>query len=401
MEIMKKLTMDPMQIFPEEVIEEIFSHLSGRELIKKCTLVSPVWNRLIGSSFHCMNKVKVQGTTDTLDVAFLSSSPLNRRYQHITFYPRRKSGKQGTFSSCELYAFMHSKRWKTVDLWCSTFPSTSVFIKLVKTFEATVERLFLLFVDIDERDIEVPQLLFNRLTHLKVHNVQEEKSREWVCELFLNCKNLKTLVFPINCFDGPKSYFEMWKNNKELKALNVTINKAEGNFSDGDKFEWQLEEMVVKSLCVPSSKTSESFLTFFSSQMKIKELDLTMVPFMATSLLKIAMSMKLLKKLKILVREYFDPLIQLRTNKSIEILDLHFSVFNINDNQMIIALLKRMPNLKNISLQKVNVELAHFILKNLKSVNQITVTSDTTENIIKIQKLLPKIQICSNVLYFE
>jgi len=46
-------------VFPAEVNEMIFYHLSGNEL-KKCTLISLDWEQYIRSSRKCMNKFRLR-----------------------------------------------------------------------------------------------------------------------------------------------------------------------------------------------------------------------------------------------------------------------------------------------------------------------------------------------------
>lgn len=42
--------------FPAECLEDVFSHLKGKDLLE-CTLVCPEWNSFIGSTKKCMEKI--------------------------------------------------------------------------------------------------------------------------------------------------------------------------------------------------------------------------------------------------------------------------------------------------------------------------------------------------------
>lgn len=53
-----RLTMDNQTIFPAECLEQIFCHLTGRDLLK-CSLVCPNWYEFIGTTRSCMEKIVI------------------------------------------------------------------------------------------------------------------------------------------------------------------------------------------------------------------------------------------------------------------------------------------------------------------------------------------------------
>lgn len=50
--------MDLTARFPDECLEDIFRHLSFKDLLK-CTAVSPSWNEFIGTARSCTERVKL------------------------------------------------------------------------------------------------------------------------------------------------------------------------------------------------------------------------------------------------------------------------------------------------------------------------------------------------------
>lgn len=71
--------MDPLENLEEDVWRMVFQHFSVRDIIK-ASLVSPMWNNLIGGSRTCMSKVWLRFYWPTNNVDSLMSS--KRKYQN-------------------------------------------------------------------------------------------------------------------------------------------------------------------------------------------------------------------------------------------------------------------------------------------------------------------------------
>lgn len=76
---------DPMKILNEDIYPLIFQHFDACD-IRKCTLVSRLWNQIIGSDRYCMRKIACRIDRPDVQIVALGQSP--RYYENFKISPR-------------------------------------------------------------------------------------------------------------------------------------------------------------------------------------------------------------------------------------------------------------------------------------------------------------------------
>jgi F-box domain len=148
------MSIDPTLRFPIEIVEEIFHHMSGFELIK-CTFVSKSCNAIIGSSPRIMDKV----------VIFIGNRSTNQIYcfnKRTNFVVTDVEGSTRRYQNIHicaatelldfLFNFVKGKSWKHVKFHDTEFLSTSNLSKFVEIFEKTVTELDLCYISYKTTD---------------------------------------------------------------------------------------------------------------------------------------------------------------------------------------------------------------------------------------------------------
>lgn len=156
--------MDPLEEFPTEVAEMIFTHFRGRELMQ-LSLVSPGWKTFIGSSFICMKKLRLALRGDWVNFTDNDRKILlaGRKYSDVLI-------SAGTEQLGIMYEIMKaSSNWTTVRISGTKFSTSAVFIAFLETFAATVQDLELYWLSVgDCIEAQEVTLNFGKLKRLEM-----------------------------------------------------------------------------------------------------------------------------------------------------------------------------------------------------------------------------------------
>lgn len=392
--------MDPVEIFPAAIIDNIFLHLKGNE-IKKCTLVSTAWNEFCGSSLRCMEKLIVNimfGITN----AHIKSLNRNRKYQFV-----RISGEfESEFGNewfeiirSEVYNFLNSNRfWKSVNLSYLEFPTTSSFNNLVAAYEDKVVTASFLYIKINYSDEPVTSFAFQNLKELNV------VKSDTICErLFINCSALHSLsliqlsVEHENNSNTVKYYFDILKRQeKSLKALRLELfSVTKDSLPEQSTFPFELEKLYV-DLPWDSVLLNDVFLLqFLRSQRKIKILNLACYIHKNLEVIIAAFENNSINRLVLRslcgIRQVFsyDDFL-LPSNSSIEFLD-----FGCDPTFQAVSkmLIKAAPNVKALRVYRCDNDLAEFIAENSKYLQKLEVKIIVELEKIELEKILPNVKI--------
>lgn len=126
--------------FPDDCLEDIFNHLSGKDLLK-CTLVCPEWNQFIGTSSSCMKKIKL--------TSFPLSLIAHKRKKMFTDSDRQYENLHISGKHCQklrMVLLTNKGNWKDVRLmrlWRANH-----FWDLLKICQFSVQKLRLEFISI-------------------------------------------------------------------------------------------------------------------------------------------------------------------------------------------------------------------------------------------------------------
>lgn len=380
MEVKKKEKLDPTEIFPNEIVEKIFFHLKAYEL-RMCTFVSQNWNYYIGCSARCMDKfiLRLRYNKDCVE-------PISRdrRYQNITLGSDITSEK--LFNS--LYAVMKSKRWKLVKLIYMRFESTSSLMKMVKTFEGTVEKLEISRVTIVNQDVEATSFEFKQLKHLKYSEFGANPIETW--NMLQNCLSLHSFYFDSRASSSDKSVeiqhgkilVSFLQKQKNLKLLNVEFFSKVENFDPFYSFPFQLEDLAITI----NSKASNFALSLMHNNAIIKRLALCVVVPSNGSVLRAALGLKSLVEFSIYTDCCIIPDHPYTLSESIQT----FRINSPGENDRVRRILASVPKVKHIKLFNVDDELAHFIAENIKNLESLTSCEVDIES---VQRILPRVKI--------
>lgn len=362
--------MDPTNYLPAEVNEKIFGHLSGRELLS-AALVSSVWNLQIGSSIHCMKKLKLGMRSDWMEFSEDEKNILlcGRRYQNVLI-------SEATGLVSFVYEVMQmSRQWKSVEIFCLEFPTTSDCVKFFKLFEASVENLVLQQVTIKEPEDVVVDFNFAKLKTLRM-----KQSDKIFMSMFNRCSSLETLNLAYVPSDRSE-VMEMLSCHQNLKNLIVSSELYNIIFSaDVKQLPTHLEELTVNSngLFVDVSATWNHFFSYLETQTSsLKKLNFD--NWLGVEVMKLAFRMEALKEFRMFHLPALDwSAMSLPASKSIETLDI--VTVDIHNKLRIEAILKAVPTVKHLRLRSMNLETAEFIAVNLKLLQSIELVHSSSDD---------------------
>lgn len=130
--------MDSKMKLPIDCIEDIFCHLSGKDLLKS-TLVCPEWNNFIGSKRSCMKKIKVTGFT------LCWSCRLHNPLKQFLKDSKRKYECLDLSGSApkDLQEFLAAKgrKWSYISAAVMDFETDGAFLDFLRIFQSSVEKI--------------------------------------------------------------------------------------------------------------------------------------------------------------------------------------------------------------------------------------------------------------------
>lgn len=140
--------------FPVECFEEIFRHLSVKDLLK-CCLVGPEWNDFIGSTSWCMKKIKLvyfSGCIRTMEEILVKSKRKCTRLHYMRHFYSEIPEK-----------VLRMREWTHVFCRDSNFDGLKQFLDFLRTFQLSVQELIIDSGEIKrwyESNIELSDLRF-------------------------------------------------------------------------------------------------------------------------------------------------------------------------------------------------------------------------------------------------
>lgn len=123
--------------FPTECLDDIFRHLSGKDLLE-CTLVYPEWNDFIGSTKSCMQKIVLRfSNRNRYEDSKLILINSKRKYECLHVF--------GSYSKEMHEALLTAgRRWTHVDSSCGLIiKSSSQYLDFLRIFESSVKKMVL------------------------------------------------------------------------------------------------------------------------------------------------------------------------------------------------------------------------------------------------------------------
>lgn len=268
---------DFLDYWPSTVLDLIFQHLSGAEILAACS-VHKSWNHYLSEeSLNCWTNVIVQPKVHN-DLEYLVNS--KRRYQHL---------KAVNITSIvpELLSIItkHGRKWKSIMIFRTTFEAKSQMEAILQTSAKTIERLDLNNLICKTTSVEEASQSFNfpHLKKLKISYHYLDDSLPWINGFFATAPLLESLQLS-NASDTQMK--DLILAGAFLKKLSMS-----GRFQDktffktlSTKLPSRLEEFEFNDIL--SSSTEDENLSFFNSFFKSQSMTLKM--FSTDALLELA-----------------------------------------------------------------------------------------------------------------
>lgn len=165
----KKKSNDPVRVLPSRALDMIFKNIRGRDLIQM-TEVNPNWNKFIGNSLQCMDRIRLNLTEyygadkykvlKKSDAAYMIDN--RRQYRHCVINGINKMPPY-------MRILIGRQRWRTMKLSNYIFQSEIELVNFLGILEPFVEELVLKSVKIDRSIIvNYTEFIFPNLKKLKL-----------------------------------------------------------------------------------------------------------------------------------------------------------------------------------------------------------------------------------------
>lgn len=381
--------MDPLQIFPEEVVSLIFQQFRGSELLRIST-VNFYWNEFIGKTKECMRKIELRIGSDRYSKFTENDRKtlvVNRDYQHIRV-------SEATEMFDYVFGILSSRCWKTVTIFETDLPSTSDFKKTLELFNLTVENLKLYKVKIINCEDFGETFAFRKLKSLTVSGCDEFM----LTKVFLDCPSLRTLqIYSPRDASCPSSIVNFLHRHSSIKTLRLDGKWFNFIFSQSNSeiiptLPLQLHELSIYGSGLLIRKIDQVFINFLLSQSATLE-SLYLGDCLGCDLpvIQTALKLKALKNLNM----FFLPIglrfdtIDNPKSESIESLDI--LTIDIDNKDKMKFILKSVPNVKNLRLRTMDEENAKFMAENLKSLQRVLSVYLKDEQVVR--EILPNVKI--------
>lgn len=337
-----KMNDDPLEIFPDLILELVFQHFNCYE-IKTCSQVSANWYETTGKSRKCMNKMTIDLNKYspkiklTVDVIHQSS----RKYRHV-------------------WAVCYDKREKSEEVF-----------QLLRKFQLSIATLTMYSLNLSD-DFDDKPLVMPNLKSLSVLDLSPK-----ACELIFspNHEIEKFQYRPIMLKTFVPNVIKFLKSQSSLnelvlmRDLNFLLFKEMVNAST---FPFALKRLSVQRKdhfdFVDSDKTLKNFENFLIAQnnsMKIIEIDY--VP--SHSLIEtIVNNMNVLENVKIRSGLKNEKLLLIKKNSSI--ISLNLNQFPVETVKQILVATTHLQTL-TLPRMELTKALLEFIVMNVKTLKKL------------------------------
>lgn len=393
-----KKEMDPVKILPEKAMEQIFSHLRGRELLE-LALVSKGWNKFIGKSPVCMDKIKIHITEYFFSQRkSLRQADVLRMLENGRQYRNLSIACLGSFNQLQRFSPEHKLlialfRWKSVSLYNHWFDDEMEFVNFLGQLEPFVEEIELRtvkiqnFIGICETNFEFPKLKVLRLVN--VGNFVYREPFKSVC-------NLKEFTVATEAFrpvynDHPEEVHERVQsltrillNNRSIESLELFIDQKDFDcmFVRRDfilEIGFKLKTLRIGRFKMLLHERQnhfqvKNFIKFIRRHARTLK-DFYLLECLGMEVLETAINeMEALKVLTIHeIESYAAPGTshidsKLLPNESIESLNLISKRFT----DLVTAVLTNLPNLRRLSIGTINQQLLTTLAERTQKLESIT-----------------------------
>lgn len=362
-----------------EVMEQVFLHLSGKEL-KTMSLVCPAWYEIIGKSSILMKKLKLviiynERKPKTLEAKeeLINST---RKYQNITIF--NENSTPVVIPADDLLIFTKPGRnWLEVKLQCLNFETNSEMINFFGIFEPTVTKMYLSHMNFKFYSDCIIDYTFPKLKILKTRLCTSIVQ----FDMFRDCKTL--IEFKLQCgkyasCENEDNLRNLLYGNKDLKVLTFDCaffyRVFEEDISKGISF--QLKELKTTGIQQKNDLADRHFNIFLNTQTKCLE-KLNLGAWMGRhTITNIINNMTVLHDFTICKYE----LLGFTIDNNLHNLEMNFTIKTLNigcgKNRILKLLIASCPNTESLTVGNINNEFLMFASSNLKNLKKIHVGTE-------------------------
>lgn len=120
--------------FPVECLEDVFRHLSGSDLLA-VTMVCPEWNKFIGSTRSCMEKISLRyfydDPRDNMKIILMNSK---RKYERLELAGNYSEDHQKLLS-------LGGRRWMHIFARFLKFKTVQQYLDFLRIFQSSIRSL--------------------------------------------------------------------------------------------------------------------------------------------------------------------------------------------------------------------------------------------------------------------
>lgn len=254
--------MDFINLWPHDVNDLIFQHMSGKEVLD-LTLVSSEWNDYFMRS-PCLKKIGLILPNRSEDGYLYNLMRSTRKYRHI----RVEDGSRIANEVVEIVANPYHK-FQTVSISRTEFPLRKQIEQIILNCCLSIEKLTLVCIMFKEKAEDELSTSYNfpKLKHL--HLVYMPRIQPSINKYFASFDSLQSLYLVNGCDERFK---ELIGKSKNLKKLDMAGNFYDNNFFKdlSTSMPSKIEEFIFNNI-LSSSKDDENlryFNDFFTSQSK-------------------------------------------------------------------------------------------------------------------------------------
>lgn len=371
-----------MELLPVGSLVKIFSHLGSQDLVnasKTCKKFNqvivdfmPIRYPSLRIDFQFLNYNKLQQFTYKNDRDFNCLLQTNRLFQNFVLLNFNKEHTD-RLSNKWLQLFK-----KQTNARCIRIKSDCMDLKQLSSLMKLTRRL--VFIEIDGYRIAKDEVLEDTdvanlpcLKHLKIHSFLDTSPQ--LFKIFKNCKALQTislssLFFSNKNIKSINDFIIHQRDLKQLELIGLDSHSMLFSYDHQDKIIFQLEKINVEfngySVCL------ENFANFFCSQFSFKEVKLSLDlrnsanhskdETICNAIFRHLLNNSNLETLNLLVNKCSLKAVETfnYTNKAVT--KLVFENESRGNNDLLIALLRSLPNIKCLELA---IDYSDDVLSNL------------------------------------
>lgn len=354
--------MDPIDFWPSGVIDLMFQHLTGREILN-ATFVSTTWNEFIAQSTVCMKKIQLKilgrkfylnGLEHQLANEVHQLSHSIRRYQNIAFYAH----KQGHLTRDIINVLSTIGRWKNILICSAKFHDEAELEELLVPIELSIEYLDLRNLAFVASSIDYQLIKKHIFPMLKCLKIAIGTNCSFHQDIFQSCPRLTSLTIENYCTKSLIRVLQSCKTITDLTLISYDYN--DGTFMSLIS----IRHLALKSFKLKINSTSlqgssqKYLIDFLNSQNKnLETLNLDIK--LSLEILDVVFKMFKLRKLCLKTLNDFQwELVKFTENSSITDLEVEMLKCSLDAAKVIFLAL---PKLEKFKTSQIAVDCLKFI----------------------------------------